>query len=166
MDIKGLVEILCEKHHTRDPFEIAEQRNIIVLFEPLGSIRGFYSKSLRQKFIHINHDLSRNQALFTCGHELGHSIMHPNMNTPFLRTSIFFSVNKLEVQANQFSVCMIYSDEELMQMLACPIRDAAFYMGVPENLAEYRMKNIELQKHDISSHAVINMCDKGSCMIW
>ena len=111
MDIKGLAEQICKKYNSRDPFEIAEGRNIIVLYEPLGSIRGYYSKSLRQAFIHINQDLERQQALFTCGHELAHFILHPNTNTPFLRASTFFSVNKLEVQANQFSFCMIYSDE-------------------------------------------------------
>lgn len=144
MDIKGLADRICKKHHTRDPFEIAEQRNIIVLFEPLGSIRGYYSKSLRQRFIHINQDLEERQALFTCGHELGHSILHPNINTPFLRASTFFSVNKLEVQANQFSVSMIFSDEELVRMLAWPLCDVARYMGVPEILAEYRMRNIDI----------------------
>lgn len=54
MDIKGLAEGICKKHNSRDPFKIAEQRNIIVLYEPLGSIRGYYSKSLRKAFIHIN----------------------------------------------------------------------------------------------------------------
>ncbi len=140
MDIKGLAEGICKKHNSRDPFKIAEQRNIIVLYEPLGSIRGYYSKSLRQTFIHINQDLERQQALFTCGHELAHSILHPNTNTPFLRASTFFSVNKLEVQANQFSVCMIYSDEELRPFLNRSICDAALYMDVPEDLAGYRMR--------------------------
>lgn len=51
MDIKGLAEQICKKYNSRDPFEIAEGRNIIVLYEPLGSIRGYYSKSLRQAFI-------------------------------------------------------------------------------------------------------------------
>ena len=69
MDIKGLAEKICKEYNSRDPFEIAERRNIIVVFESLGSIRGYYSRSLRQKFIHINQDLERQQALFTCGHE-------------------------------------------------------------------------------------------------
>lgn len=142
MDIKGLTDKICKKYNSRDPFEIADHRNIIVVYEPLGSIRGYYSKSFRQKFIHINQDLERKQALFTCGHELAHSILHPDTNTPFLRESTFFSVNKLETQANQFAICMIYSDDELMQFLDRSICDAALYMGVPITLAEYRMKNI------------------------
>lgn len=142
MDIKGLAEKICKKHNSRDPFEIARQRNIIVVYEPLGSVRGYYSKSLRQKFIHINQELERQQALFTCGHELGHSILHPNTNTPFLRASTLFSVNRLEIQANLFAACMIYSDEELYPFLNRPICDAALYMGIPKNLAELRMKNV------------------------
>ena len=143
MDVKEIAGKICKQYGSRDPFEIAVQRDIIVLYEPLGSIRGYYSKSLHQKFIHINQDLRRKQALFTCGHELGHSILHPNTNTPFLRASTFFSVNKLEVQANQFSISMIYSDEELSDFLNRSICDAALYMGVPVNWAEYRMKTIQ-----------------------
>lgn len=37
---------------------------------------------------------------------------------------------------------MIYSDEELRPFLNRSICDVALYMGVPINLAEYRMKNI------------------------
>lgn len=142
MDIKGLAEKICKEYNSRDPFEIAERRNIIVVFESLGSIRGYYSRSLRQKFIHINQDLERQQALFTCGHELAHSLLHPNMNTPFLRASTLFSVNKLEVQANQFSISMIYSDDELRPFLGRSISDAALYMGIPIKLAEFRMAAI------------------------
>lgn len=109
--IKGKADKLVKKHKTNNPFEIANAENIIILLEHLGSINGYYNKLLRQKFIHINNELSYNQQLFTCGHELGHAVLHADANTPFLRDTTFFSINKLEREANIFtSALLIPSD--------------------------------------------------------
>ncbi len=43
MDIKEYVLNIVAKYQTIDPFEIARQKNIIVLFEDLGSTLGFYN---------------------------------------------------------------------------------------------------------------------------
>jgi len=79
------IKSLCSKAGTRDPFTIAEYLHIIVLQENLGSIRGYYNVVSRQKFIHINENLSDEEQCFTCAHELGHALLHPKANTPFLR---------------------------------------------------------------------------------
>lgn len=54
--------MLCRKCDTRDPFTIAAKLGIRVLHEPLGSIRGYYSRTHRIKFIHINQDLCINRS--------------------------------------------------------------------------------------------------------
>lgn len=98
---------LVEKHGTNDPFEIAQNENIIIIFEPLGLIKGYYNSYVRQKFIHINSDLDEIERHFTCAHELGHAILHPSSNTPFLRSYTYFSVDKIESQANKFATELI-----------------------------------------------------------
>ena len=75
MDIRKKTNTLKKKYGTNDPFDIAKYLGIKVIFEPLGSISGYYNKQLRMKQIHINHDLSDHDQLFTCAHELGHAIM-------------------------------------------------------------------------------------------
>ena len=45
-DIKRIVEQLLKKYGTRNPFEIARQRNIILLYESLGTVRGYYNTCL------------------------------------------------------------------------------------------------------------------------
>lgn len=142
MDIKAVAEAMARKYHTRNPFDLAEAKKIIVLFEPLGSIMGFYNRCYRQSFIHINQELDGYQSTFTCAHELGHAILHAKVNTPFLRKHTMFSVDRLELEANRFAITLLYSDEELKDFLSRPIDDAATYMGVPRKLAEYRLKNI------------------------
>lgn len=105
------VKRLIKKHKTNNPFLIAENENIIVLFEPLGSINGYYNKYVRQKFIHINSSLPKEMQLVTCAHELGHARLHPNANTPFFRSNTFYSINKLEKQANYFAAELLINDD-------------------------------------------------------
>lgn len=143
MDTRGLVFELCKKYDTRDPLEIARQRNIIVQFEPLGGVYGYYSKSLRQQFIHINQELEPQTSQFTLCHELGHSVMHPDLSTPFLRANTMYSIDKLELQANHFALEMAYRDDELQPFLNRSITDAAAYMGVSLELARYRMSSVQ-----------------------
>ena len=142
MNTKVIAEAMAKKYQTRNPFDLASARNIIVLFEPLGNIMGFYNRCYRQGFIHINQDLDGYQSTFTCAHELGHSILHPKVNTPFLRKHTMFSVDRLEQEANRFAVDFIYSDDELADFMNWPISDTASYMGVPVDLAKYRINSV------------------------
>lgn len=41
-----------------NPFEIAHQKNILIVAEPLGNIHGYYSDMLGQKIIHVNDSLN------------------------------------------------------------------------------------------------------------
>lgn len=143
MDTKAIANLLCRKYDTRNPFDLAASLGVIVLFEPLGEIQGYYNRCYRQKFIHINEELGGYDATFTCAHEIGHSVLHPNVNTPFLRKHTRFSVEKLELEANHFALDFLYDDSELSQFLGRPIMQAASFMGVPLYLAEYRMSSIK-----------------------
>lgn len=82
MDIKKYVLNIVAKYQTIDPFEIARQKNIIVLFEDLGNTLGFYNTYKRFKFIHINNQINETTQRFVCAHELGHAVLHPKANTP------------------------------------------------------------------------------------
>lgn len=142
MDIKGIVNRICKKYETRNPFEIAGLMNIVVLFEELGSIRGYYQHCYRHKFIHINSELTEQQQTFTCAHELGHAIMHPNLNTPFLREHTFFNLNKLEIEANQFAAQLLYTDNDFEPYLQFPISQISQCLNLSESLVEYKINNI------------------------
>ena len=102
---------IAEKHETTNPFEIARRKNIIVLFEDLGNTLGFYNTYNRFKFIHINNQIDETTQRFVCAHELGHALLHPKANTPFLRNQTFFSVDRLEIEANTFAVELLLTDE-------------------------------------------------------
>ncbi len=137
--IEQLVEELVGRFHSDDPFEIAQAMNIIVLNEPLGTIRGYYGSSFRFRVIHINQDMEPWEKRFTCAHELGHAIIHPNVNTPFLRENTLFSVNKLEWEANLFAACLLCPPEILEEYQDYTISQISALTGVREELIQLRM---------------------------
>ncbi|MBU5469165.1 ImmA/IrrE family metallo-endopeptidase [Falcatimonas sp. MSJ-15] len=115
--IHNYVVKLCKLYGTTNPFEIAKQKNILILKENLGTINGYYNMPLRQKQIHLNENLNEFEMRFTCAHELGHALLHPKANTPFLISSTYLSVNKLEIEANSFAIEMLLSDEDLVALI-------------------------------------------------
>ena len=104
LNIKDTILHLINKYNTSDPFELADALKIAVFYENLGSINGYYNNPLRMKQIHINSSLNDQEAKYTCAHELGHAIMHPNASTPFLSSKTLLSIDKLEREANTFAV--------------------------------------------------------------
>ncbi|UYZ37233.1 ImmA/IrrE family metallo-endopeptidase [Clostridium beijerinckii] len=131
---------LKKKYGTNNPFDIAKGEEIIVIYESLGSIRGYYNKYARQKFIHINEDLDEIQRLVTCGHELGHAQLHPNANTPFFKSNTFYSVNKLERQANKFDAHLLIDIESIDNYLLenCSYEQLASILNLPVELVKIR----------------------------
>lgn len=146
MNIEKTARSLVSEFDTNNPFKIAREKNIIVLYEPLGTIRGYYNCTRRQKFIHINQDLNEYQTYFTGAHELGHAILHPKSNTPFLRECTFYSVNRLEKEANQFAAFTLYDDYIFEEYLLCnyTLAQMACALGIPDiELIEYRVRHLK-----------------------
>ena len=130
---------LINKYKTNNPQEIAQELGIIVLFEPLGEINGYYNTAFRQKIIHINTDLDEYKQKFTIAHELGHALLHPKANTPFLREKTLFSINKLELEANKFAVDLLITDEAIAEVKHLTLDQMANYFGINKNLIKLRL---------------------------
>ena len=52
-----MLQELLTKYKSRNPFAIANFLNITILYEELGSIKGYFNKAYGCKFIHINQNL-------------------------------------------------------------------------------------------------------------
>lgn len=149
MYTQKIVENLKRKYGTNNPFELAKCLNIIILYEELGEIKGYYNKYARQKMIHLNNNLREEELYFTCGHELGHAIMHPNSNTPALRANTLYSVNKLEIEANQFSVDLIIDEKAIKTYLEeyfYTIDNVSALLGIDREIIEFKIKRMYKNK--------------------
>lgn len=140
LDIKKLIDNLEKKYKTRNPYELAASMNVLVIFENLGSINGYYNKQLRQKQIHINCNLPGHLQLLTCAHELGHSILHQNANTPFLKSFTYLPVDKMEIEANKFAIELLLSDDMILDFQDYTLEQIARFMGYCKELIELKFK--------------------------
>ena len=137
--MKKIIKKLASKYGTTDPVSLASDLNIDVFFCDLGNVRGFYSCAFRQKAIYINRDLSEQQKRFTAAHELGHAILHPKMNTPFLHGSTLLPVSRYEVQANTFALALLLYD---LEETASSISKIASLTGMPEDFVSRYIERI------------------------
>lgn len=115
---------------------------IIVILEELGTINGYYNKKFRTKMIHINCNLSRHMQEFTCAHELGHCILHPDVNTPFLRANTMLSINKYEIEANTFAIQFLIPDDMIAEYsgYGYTIEQISRITGYHQELIQLRLK--------------------------
>jgi Zn-dependent peptidase ImmA (M78 family) len=130
--IKHTVQSLTKRYKTNDPFEIASQKNIYVFYEPLGVILGYFHVYKRIPMIHINSDLRDEEKRFVCAHELGHSILHQKVNTPFLKKNTLFSIDKIEREANEFAVELLLPDTAIRDLYGLPKNKISAITGIPE----------------------------------
>ncbi|OUS70270.1 ImmA/IrrE family metallo-endopeptidase [Paenibacillus sp. MY03] len=151
--IKQAVAQLSKFYGTNCPYDIASQRNILVLFEMLGEMLGYFNTYRRTKMIHINSDISEEDQRFTCAHELGHALLHPGVSTPFLRRHTLQSIDKIERQANQFAAELLIPDKLLLEGMS--VYEAAAICGVPEEVAN--LKNLPKRSFWNDEQSYINL---------
>ena len=78
---------------------------------------------------------------FTCAHELGHAILHPNASTPFLRSKTLFSVDKLEIEANTFATTLLIPDSAITENCNLTAEQLSYLLGYEQSLIELRLKS-------------------------
>lgn len=117
MDEHNIVQGLFKQYKTHSPYELISRMGIILRREELGSILGYYYKAYRIKHIVLNSNLEymSPREKYVLSHELGHSVMHPNANTPFLRANTYLSVDRMEIQANKFAMEVLISDADIQE---------------------------------------------------
>ncbi|RXZ84708.1 ImmA/IrrE family metallo-endopeptidase [Paenibacillaceae bacterium] len=149
MHIKSRVQQLIHNHDTNDPHQIATQQQILIFYENFKNIWGYFNTSRRIMMIHVNANLSERLQRFVIAHELGHRILHPHVNVPFLKANTLQSIDRIECEANRFAVELLIPDELLSE--GRTIYDIAKISGVPEEVVH--LKKIEKQGfwHDQSS---------------
>jgi Zn-dependent peptidase ImmA (M78 family) len=139
--IKKIIRKLEIKYKTNDPFELASLLNIdVVPWNLHEEIKGFYKYDKRNKYIVYNINLSDEMQRFVCAHELGHAVLHPRSNTPFLRENTLFSIDKIEVEANTFAVELLLPDEKIYEYenTNLSIYEIGEMYGVPRELCHLK----------------------------
>lgn len=110
--IDVLIEKLIKTYGTNNPRKLADALGITIIFEDLGNVWGYFHFYKRVPIVHVNSNLDDYQNIHTIAHEIGHYLLHPRVNTPFLKACTLFSVDKIEREANYFALRLIIGDRK------------------------------------------------------
>lgn len=132
--IVNIVNKLCAKYRTVNPFEIAEILGIHVWYPNLKELKGFYNIQMKERYIAINDNLCDEEKKIVCAHELGHDRLHQCFAkyTPFHDTMLYDVRLKPEREANIFAAELLISDDDISNCEAYTISEIAQILGVNE----------------------------------
>ena len=111
---------LVKRCGTRDPFRIAHELGIEVLFcDDFGPLKGMYRVIKRNRFIFINKDLSERMQRIVCAHELGHDQLHRHFaNGSVLQEFMLYDMaTKPEYEANIVAAEILLDTDELLEYI-------------------------------------------------
>lgn len=140
MDIKQKADSLARKYKTRNPFEILQGLNAILVFAPLIDTRAFYQYFQRNNIIYINENLPRHEQAFECAHEMGHMFLHKKTNTIYMDTRTELNTCRYEREADLFAMSLLVSDDMIAEYQQFSIDQISRALGYEKRLIELRLK--------------------------
>ena len=145
-------ERLVRRCGTRDPFEIARQLGVEVLFcQDFGSMKGMYRVVKRTRFIFLNRDLTPQMQRIVCAHELGHDQLHRGLaKTGALQEFMLYDMTtKPEYEANIVAAEILLDTDEVL--------DYVYNFGyTSEQIAKAMSTDINLVALKVAHLAEIN----------
>ena len=141
MDIKKKADALARKYKTRNPFEIIQGLNVILVFTPLIDTRAFYQYFQRNNIIYIDENLPRHEQAFECAHEMGHMFLHKKANTIFMDSRTNFNTSKYEIEADTFAMDLLIDDSILAEYRNYNTDQLSRLLGYEKRLIELRLKS-------------------------
>lgn len=111
---------LVQRYGTRDPFQIARELGITVLFcDGFGSLKGMYRVIKRNRYIFLNKDLDERMLRIVCAHELGHDQLHRKLaQTNSLHEFMLYDMTtKPEYEANIVAAEILIDSDELLDYI-------------------------------------------------
>ena len=119
-DLSKVGNDLVKRCGTRDPFRIARELGIEVLFcEDFGPLKGMYRVIKRNRFIFINKDLSPRMQTIVCAHEIGHDRLHRNMakNDAIQEFMLYDMATKPEYEANIVAAEILLDTDAILEYI-------------------------------------------------
>lgn len=137
--IKHLVAYYTKKFKTRDPFEIADQLDILY---QIGNCKyeGSYMFLKNHRYIFLSNKLSDIDLKLVMAHELGHALLDRKENCYFIRNKTFLQNSKLERRANTFAAYLLIDDNLLSEYQTFTREQFSDCTGYPEELLRLRLK--------------------------
>lgn len=146
---------LVRKYDTRNPFTIAKELGIEVIFcDDFGPLKGMYKVIKRNRFIFINNDLSRRMQLIVCAHELGHDQLHRQLATgnALKEFMLYDMTTKPEYEANIVASEILLDTDEILEYIynySYTSEQIARAMGTDINLVALKIAHLAETGYDL-----------------
>ena len=146
---------LVRRCGTRDPFRIAQELGIEVLFcDDFGPLKGMYRVIKRNRFIFINKDLSPRMQRIVCAHELGHDQLHRYLakGNALQEFMLYDMATKPEYEANIVAAEILLDTDELLEYVyhyGYTSEQIARAMHTDINLVALKIAHLAETGHDL-----------------
>lgn len=143
---------LTLRFHTRDPFAIAAELGIEVIYiDTLKRLKGMYRVIKGVRFIFLNNANPPQMNRMVCAHELGHDQLHRDYarKNPLQEFAICDMATKPEYEANLFAANLLLDDETVLTLIAegCSTEKIASVMESDVNLVALKIDSLIDQGH-------------------
>ncbi len=148
-----LAESVINEYGGRDIYQTAENSGANIWFRPLGGLKGFYICENNKRYIVINSELDSVTRQTVCAHEFGHDMLHRELSSGGIReNTMFLDNNKTEREANLFAAEILIPDKMILSELQYTNSPdtAAFELGVPVELLEYKLEILAYKGYDVN----------------
>ena len=146
---------LVKRCGTRDPFRIARELGVEVMFCPdFGPLKGMYRVIKRNRFIFLNEDLSPRMQRIVCAHELGHDQLHRNRakGNSLQEFMLYDMTTKPEYEANIVAAEILLDTNEVLEYIyqyEYTSEQIAFAMQTDINLVALKVAHLIETGYDL-----------------
>ena len=144
-DITARTERLMRTYGTRDPFAIAKELGVDIIYATgLRQLKGMYRVIKRNRFIILNAKNSDRMNAIVCAHELGHDRLHRDIATGDIlgENSLFDLSSRPEYEANMFAAELLISDSDILPLISerYSAEEIAAKLGTDVNLVALKVE--------------------------
>lgn len=135
---------MVREYQTNNPFALCRQMDISVLYADLPrQVKGFFTNVDGFKMVYLNSRLPEWEQRMVCAHELGHAVLHEEINALFISYHTNLLCARYENEADYFCACLLMPDDWfLSEMEGKTVDQLAALGGVNPHLVELRLENM------------------------
>lgn len=146
---------IIAKCGTRNPYQVAKDLGITILYRDFEKQRGAYKVILKNRFIFINSNLHPVMEEIVLWHEIGHDVLHQQEAVAaggFQEFNIFdMRKSRMEYEANIFASQATLDDNEIFEYLehGYDIQQVAQAMNSDINLVALKIDTLIAQGYEL-----------------
>ena len=154
--ITKLADRIIKKYNTRDPIELAEHLNIIIMPVDFKKQKGVYKIIKRNRFIFISTALDEVMQKIVLFHEIGHDLLHRQIAAQigvFQEFNLFsYHANRMEYEANLFAAEISLPTSEFLEYteLDYSAEQIAKAMYTDINLVNFKIDMLSSQGYNFN----------------